>query len=621
MLVGVWRPVRGKVRIDGAALDQWSHDALGQHIGYLPQDVELFSGTVAQNIARFEEDADPSLIIAAAKNAGVHELIVNLPEGYDTEVGENGSALSSGQAQRVGLARALYRDPFLVVLDEPNANLDSEGDEALTAAITGVRKRGGIVVVVAHRPSAIAAVDLILVMNKGRVHHFGPKEEALAKAAPRPARRVRCRSCLKSGERHESLAAKADAIAEIDQPSRRSRRTARCPAGRRRRRLGRDVGNHRRGDRRRADRRRYQRQEGPASRPAASSANCNVRDGDRVKAGDVVVRLDDTITRANLAIVTKGLNELAARKARLEAERDGLTAIKFPTELTDQIKNPDVAAAVASESKLFEARRVSRDNQRSQLRNQISELGEQITGFTAQQEAKQTEIALIQRELEGVRDLFKKNLVQLSRLTQLEREAARLEGERGQFIASIAQSKVKISDTELQIISIDQDLASDVGKELREIDGKIGEFVERKVTAEDQLKRVDIRAPQDGTVFQSAVHTVGGVITAGEPIMLVVPEADNLAVEAKANPAEIDQLQIGQRALLRFTNFNQRTTPEIYGAVTRISADISTDQRSGASYYTIRVGMPADRSREARRRQAGARACRSKPSFRPATAP
>jgi PrtD family type I secretion system ABC transporter len=184
-LVGIWRPARGHVRLDGAALDQWAHDDLGRHLGYLPQDVELFAGTVAQNIARFEEKADPDMVITAAKAAGVHDLIVNLPNGYDTEVGENGAALSSGQAQRVGLARALYRDPFLVVLDEPNANLDSEGDEALTNAIYSVRKRGGIVIVVAHRPSAITAVDLILVMSKGRVHHFGPKEEALAKSAPR----------------------------------------------------------------------------------------------------------------------------------------------------------------------------------------------------------------------------------------------------------------------------------------------------------------------------------------------------------------------------------------------------------------------------------------------------
>ena len=144
-------------------------------------------GTVAQNIARFEEDADPNLVLAAAKAAGVHDLIVSLPEGYGTQVGEHGAALSAGQGQRIALARALYRDPFLVVLDEPNANLDSEGDEALTQAILSVRKRNGIVVVVAHRPSAITGVDLILVMNKGRMHHFGPKDEILAKALPRPA--------------------------------------------------------------------------------------------------------------------------------------------------------------------------------------------------------------------------------------------------------------------------------------------------------------------------------------------------------------------------------------------------------------------------------------------------
>jgi ATP-binding cassette subfamily C protein len=186
MLVGIWRPVRGRVSLDGAALDQWSPEGLGQHIGYLPQDVELMAGTVAQNIARFEEDTDPNLVIAAAKAAGVHDLIVGLPDGYGTQVGEHGAALSAGQGQRIALARALYRDPFLVVLDEPNANLDSEGDEALTQAILSVRKRNGIVVVVAHRPSAITGLDLILVMNKGRMHHFGPKDEVLAKALPRP---------------------------------------------------------------------------------------------------------------------------------------------------------------------------------------------------------------------------------------------------------------------------------------------------------------------------------------------------------------------------------------------------------------------------------------------------
>ena len=181
MLVGVWTPVRGSVRLDGASLDQWSSEALGHHIGYLPQDVELFGGTVAENIARFEEQPDAEAIIAAARAAGVHDMIVNLPGGYETNIGVHGSALSAGQAQRIALARALYGNPFLIVLDEPNSNLDAEGDEALTRAILGVRARGGIVVVVAHRPSAVAGVDYILVMAKGRQQHFGPKEEILAR--------------------------------------------------------------------------------------------------------------------------------------------------------------------------------------------------------------------------------------------------------------------------------------------------------------------------------------------------------------------------------------------------------------------------------------------------------
>jgi ATP-binding cassette subfamily C protein len=184
LLVGVWAAARGTVRLDGATLDQWSPEALGRHIGYVPQDVELFNGTVAQNISRFDDPPDPDAVIAAAQAAGVHDLIINLPEGYETVVGDHGSALSAGQAQRVALARALYRDPFLVVLDEPNSNLDAEGDEALTRAILGLRARGAITVVVAHRPSAIAGVDYILIMAKGRQQQFGPKEEILTRVAP-----------------------------------------------------------------------------------------------------------------------------------------------------------------------------------------------------------------------------------------------------------------------------------------------------------------------------------------------------------------------------------------------------------------------------------------------------
>src|SRR5215475_14253792 len=281
----------------------------------------------------------------------------------------------------------------------------------------------------------------------------------------------------------------------------------------------------------------------------------NVQDGDRVKAGDILVQLDDTITRANLAIVTKGLDELAARKARLEAERDGADSIKFPPELIARANEPAVAVAIANERKLFELRRSARLGQKAQLKQRITQLQDEIQGLTAQQEAKAREIALIGKELEGVRELWKNNLVQITRLTALERDGARLEGERGQLIASVAQAK-------------------------------------GKVTAEDQLKRIDIRAPQDGIVLESKVHTVGGVIPAGDAIMLIVPETDNLMVEAKVNPHDIDQVQVGQSAVLRFSAFNLRTTPEINGTITRISADTTTDQRTGQNYYTTRIAMP-----------------------------
>jgi HlyD family secretion protein len=319
-----------------------------------------------------------------------------------------------------------------------------------------------------------------------------------------------------------------------------------------------------------------------------------VRDGDTVKAGDIVVRLDETVVKASLAIVVKTLNGLWARAARLEAEQRGLDQIKFPPMLTDRVDDPDVRDVMASETKLFEVRVNGRAGQKAQLRERVTQLNEEIAGLSAQEKAKDKEIALVEKELIGVRQLYDQHLVQLTRLTTLERDQARLSGERAQYIASRAQAKGKITETELQIIQVDKDMVSEVSKDLRETNDKIGEFVERKVTAEDQLRRIDIRAPQAGMVLQSTVHTVGGVITAGDAIMMIVPQADDLSVEAKVNPQDIDKLQIGQKTLLRLSAFNQRTTPELNGKVTRVSADVTTDQRTGQSYYTIRVSMPPE---------------------------
>jgi HlyD family secretion protein len=321
-------------------------------------------------------------------------------------------------------------------------------------------------------------------------------------------------------------------------------------------------------------------------------AELRVRDGDLVNIGDVVIKLDDTQTRANLAIVVKGLDELAARRAREEAELEGKDNVIFPADLTARKDDADVARVLAGEATLFVIRRKTREGLKAQLTERVSQSGEEITGLIAQVESKDRQIEWIKKELEGVRQLWAKQLVQFTRVTTLEREQARLEGERGQLVASIAQSKGKIAETQIQILQIDQDMRTEVGKDLADIRGKSAELVEKKVAAEDQLKRIDIRAPQSGMVHQLDVHTVGGVISAGQPIMLIVPAADKLLVEAKVQPQDIDQVRVGQAAVMRFTNFNSRTTPEINGEVYVVSGDVTTDQRTGASYYTVRILVP-----------------------------
>jgi HlyD family secretion protein len=317
----------------------------------------------------------------------------------------------------------------------------------------------------------------------------------------------------------------------------------------------------------------------------------NVREGKEVKAGDIVVSLDDTQIRANRDIVAKALNELAARQAREEAERDGLDKVTFPADLIARKSDPDVAKAVTGEQRQFEIRRTSRAGQKAQLRERMIQLRQEISGYEAQIASKDKQVEWVGKELVGVYELWEKNLIPYTRVTSLEREKERLVGERGQLTAAIAQSKGKIAEIELQILQVDQDMRTEVGKDLAEIRARTAELVERKVAAEDQLKRVDIRAPIDGVVLALTVHTVGGVITPGEAIMLIVPQTDTLQVEAKIPPQEIDQIRIGQPAVLRFVAFSQRTTPELIGTVVRISADVSEDTKSGARFYTIRLGV------------------------------
>jgi PrtD family type I secretion system ABC transporter len=186
-LVGTWRPRYGAIRLDGAKVEDWPEDSLNDHIGFMPQDIELLAGTIAQNIARFQDPIDQTALMEAAKAAFVHDLILQLPQAYDTRVGEGGLKLSGGQRQRIGLARALYGNPFLVVLDEPNSNLDSQGEAALARAIAAVRLRGGIAIIIAHRSSALTMVDKVLVLNEGRAQAFGARDKIFPQLVARPA--------------------------------------------------------------------------------------------------------------------------------------------------------------------------------------------------------------------------------------------------------------------------------------------------------------------------------------------------------------------------------------------------------------------------------------------------
>ena len=319
-----------------------------------------------------------------------------------------------------------------------------------------------------------------------------------------------------------------------------------------------------------------------------------VKDGDRVNAGDIVMRLDETVTRANLGVITKQIDQLAIQQARLAAERDGAAAVETPESLAGRLSDPDVAKMVASESTLFESRRTARAGQEAQLRERIAQLKEEIAGVNSQQAAKTQELNLVSQELAGLETLWAKNLVSITKYSATQREAARLSGERGQLSAQAAQAKGKIAETELQILQLEQDTRKEVMKDLREAQGKDAELSERRVAAEDQLKRIDIRAPQSGFVHELTVHTVGGVITPSEPIMLIVPESDALVVEVKIAPQDIDHVHVGQPAFVRLTAFNQRITPEFTGIVSRVAADLSKEQKNNQEYYLGRVTLSSD---------------------------
>jgi membrane fusion protein, type I secretion system len=326
-------------------------------------------------------------------------------------------------------------------------------------------------------------------------------------------------------------------------------------------------------------------------------AEIPVQDGMHVNAGTLLARLDQTQVQASQLLIANQLDQTRARIARLVGERDGLKEIQPPEPLARRMGEPAVAQLMTSETSLFNARSGSRQSQKDLYESNIRQLEDQIGGLEAEIKSKSSQLNLIASELVGVQELFAKGLVPLTRMTTLQRDAARLDGERAQLTATIAETKAKIGQAQLQIVKIDQDFRSEVMKDLRESQDKEAELTEKHVAAKDQLDRIDIRAPTSGIVHQLAVHTIGGVVRPGDVIMEIVPDNDNLEIEGHLPPNEIDQVKRGQRAYLRFSAFDRQTTPQVAGILSYVSADLSHDAQTNASFYVVRIDLLGDERR------------------------
>jgi HlyD family secretion protein len=319
-----------------------------------------------------------------------------------------------------------------------------------------------------------------------------------------------------------------------------------------------------------------------------------VDEGTHVHKGDVLVHLDETVAAATVDALARDFSELEAQRARLEAEAAGAEQVVFDRDIVAAAAgNPGIARIMTGEAKLFALRRSAREGQKKQMAERIAQLGNEIEALRQQQHAKDEELSIVRKELDAVQQLYDRSLVQLPRVDALKRDVARISGEGGALTAEIAQAEGKIAETKLQIIQIDADMRSDVGRQLGEIRAKTSDVTGRRIAAEDQLQHLDIRAPQDGVVHELAVHAKGAVISAGEPILLIVPDRDRLVAEVRVAPNDIDKVGPDQPAILRFPSFNQRTTPEVDAHVTRIAADTSSDPH-GTPYYLVQIALAAD---------------------------
>jgi HlyD family type I secretion membrane fusion protein len=314
----------------------------------------------------------------------------------------------------------------------------------------------------------------------------------------------------------------------------------------------------------------------------------DVRDGDKVEANQILLRLDETRARATLGVVQSALDAARVLEARLKAERDG-TALQFPMDLMFRGAESTVRDMMQAQEVLFAARRASFLGQQSILRQRVTQYEQEIAGLSAQQTALEQQIRFVEDELSGLHELLEKGIAPKPKVLALEREASRLQGSRGERISDIARAQVVIGGTQLEILQTERTFRESVVKEIRDVQAQIADLQERLAAAKSTLDHIEIRAPVSGTVVGLNAHTPGGVIKAGETILDILPAGERLIVEAQVQPADIDDATVGMAAELRLTAFKQRTTPTLTGRVVYVSADRLTDQRSGAPYYLARV--------------------------------
>ncbi len=318
-----------------------------------------------------------------------------------------------------------------------------------------------------------------------------------------------------------------------------------------------------------------------------------VKDGDRVVEGQDLILLDPTESRAELGIVSGALDELMVKKARLEAERDASTELKLPAELKGRETDPALVDIISGQTKLLVSNAESDQGKTEQLIQQVSQLQEQIKGIDGQSSSLATQVALINEELGNLKTLQAKGLVPSSRILATEREQARLMGDQANLVSSRAAAEARIGEVKLRIIQIRDDRRTQALSDLRDTEARIAELRERRVATGARLERTSIKAPITGTIYQMAVHTEGGVIGAGDTLMLIVPEGDDLVLQAQVQPRDIDEVAAGQHALVRFPSFNARITPEVYAEVTQVAADVSQRDAQSPPFYMVRITIPA----------------------------